>query len=184
MPQPDFATLTAVGGSFTHHQQQFYADRVPSQEPGYFSYELRLEQAVIGKAKCQPASLIQTNLTDPDLAAITIDPLIIHLYAGKCHWIETLQILPTFRRNGYGSLWLECLCHMLQAEANLPIALYPDALWDNSNTLDDSQLEQWYGRHGFLDFPETKGLTRLRVRGDAHRPETVALIKRLGNEMG
>lgn len=187
MPQPDFSALTAAGGSFTYHQQFFCVDRVSAQEPGYFSYELKLDQldqTVIGKAKCQPASLIRANLTDPDLAATTIDPLIIHLYAGKCHWIETVQILPAFRRQGHGSLWLECLCHMLQAEAVLPVALYPDALGDNSTALTDSQLEQWYKRHGFLDFPEASGLTRLRVRGDAHRSETVARIKRLGHEIG
>lgn len=180
---PDFHALTLAGGVFTNQQRAFRVDRLSPKDPSYLGYSLTLEQQQIGLATCQPASLIQANLVEFGTAALSVEPLLVRLYAGQCHWIETLQILPPFRGRGYGSLWLEALCAMLRSEAELPIALHSDAWWDDSSPLDDKQLEQWYERHRFLKFPGTDGLFTLRVRDDPQRSATTALVQQLIAEL-
>lgn len=177
--QPDFSEVTLAGGSFVYRQQSFCIDRLPDLDPGYFKYELKQGNQTIGTAKCQSAQLIQTNLATPGITVGTVDPTLIHLFDSQCHWIETLQIFPPFRGQGYGSLWLDCLCAMLQSEAKLPIALSADATWDTSNPLTSNQLNDWYERHGFLQFPGTEGLFDLRVRDDPQREQTLIRVQQL-----
>lgn len=180
---PEFHALTLAGGSFTHQQRCFRVDRLPPKDPSYLGYALMLEQQQIGQATCQSASLIQANLAQAGTAALSVEPLLVRLYSGQCHWIETLQILPPFRGQGYGSLWLEALCALLRSEAKLPIALHSDAWWDDSSPLDGQQLENWYERHRFLKFPGTDGLFTLRVRDDPQRSATNALVQQLIAEL-
>ncbi|GAB4227363.1 MAG: hypothetical protein Kow00121_56010 [Elainellaceae cyanobacterium] len=181
--QPDFSALTSEGGSFSVQQATFTVHTLPDRNSGYRDYELRLEDCCIGKATGQPSSLILTTIAKAGTAAPTLDPLIIRLYGGRCHWIETLQILPEFRGRGYGSLWLESLCAVLQSEVKLPIALLPDEWWDQSNPIPGTALEDWYERHGFLPFPEAETLFKLRVRDDPNRAATAVLIQQMVEEI-
>jgi GNAT superfamily N-acetyltransferase len=134
-PELNFNTLTLQGGSFTVQQQTFWVKRFPYKDPGFWGYELSRDADVIGRAACQPFSLIQDHLSMPQSAALNVDPILVHLYVGQCHWIETIKIFPEHRGQGYGSVWLEALCTLLQSEANLPIALYSDDWWDESSPL-------------------------------------------------
>jgi GNAT superfamily N-acetyltransferase len=179
----EYNTLTLEGGSFTVHQQTFWVKRFAYKDPGFWAYDLYLDEQLMGRAVCQPFNLIQQHLSTPQSAALNVDPILIHLYKGQCHWIETLQIVPEHRGQGYGSLWLEALCALLQSEDKLPIALYPDDWWDESSVLRGRELEAWYERHGFLQFPGTETFTKLRVRDDPDRDTTFMRIQQLMNDV-
>jgi GNAT superfamily N-acetyltransferase len=159
----NFSHLTIAGGEFAFQSQTWQIDRLSHSSEGFFEYALTRESERIGEAKCQPSSLIQTNLVGSDVAKLSVDPIAVQLYAGKCHWIETLKIFPNFRGQGYGSLWLEALCALLHSEAKLPIVLYADEWWDESSPIKGQPFNAWYERHGFLPHP-VNGLLTLRVR--------------------
>jgi GNAT superfamily N-acetyltransferase len=183
MVEIDFNALSLDESSFVYRQHAFSIHRIPHSDPGYWEYELTLDETPVGRAVCQPSSLIQQHLTTPQSAALYIDPILIHLYGGHCHWIETIQILPPSRGQGYGSVWLESLCALLQSEAKLPIALYPDEWWDDSTPLQGHHLDQWYERHGFLKFPGTDSFMKLRVRDDGDRTVTLERIQTMMAEV-
>lgn len=182
-PELKLDTLTLEGGSFTYQQQSFWVSRIPHKDPGYWAYDLTLDTSLIGRAVCQPASLIQHHLSTPQSAALHVDPILVHLYTGHCHWIETIQMLPDYRGRGYGSVWLEAVCALLQSEAKLPIALYSDDWWDDSSPLRGRQLDAWYERHGFLQFPGTDTFMKLRVRDDPDRDATLVQIQQMMNDV-
>jgi GNAT superfamily N-acetyltransferase len=160
---PDFSHLTIAGGKFIYQSHPWQIDRVTNSREGFFEYKLTRESERIGEAKCQPSSLIRANLTGSDAAKLSVDPIAIQQHQGQCHWIETLQIFPAFRGQGYGSLWLEALCALLHSEAKLPIVLYADEWWDEFSPLKGNQFNAWYERHGFLPHP-VNGLMTLRIR--------------------
>jgi GNAT superfamily N-acetyltransferase len=157
----DFSHLTIAGGWFAIGSQHWTVKQAAHQE--FLVYDLYRAADHIGQAKCQPSSLIRANLSGSASAQLSVDPIVVQLYGGQCHWIETLQILPAFRGQGYGSLWLEALCALLDSEQQLPIALYADEWWDQTSPLQGQALADWYDRHGFLSCP-VNGLLTLRVR--------------------
>lgn len=175
--------LTLNGGSIAAGHQTFVVQRAIEQQSGYLQYELKLDDRCIGRATCQSSNLILENLAVFGANTPLVEPMLLRLYEGRCHWIETLQILPAYRGRGYGSLWLEALCAMLQSETHLPIALQADEWWDDSTPLTGKALDDWYDRHGFLAFSAADAMFNLRVRDDRDRVTTEARIQQFRQEI-